>query len=164
MNRLVWTFLLVTAALCAACGGSTPPPPESPVTGSPSPPSAAQPELSVKIIPPGASDPGLDRVHEATLDFYAGDLTKLHDRFSPELAKSLTLEQLVALHRRVAEEYGKEIAVLGEDRQSKAEYRGYVRWAKFDKFSGPIEVQWILKPDDTIAGFFIRPAKAQKPQ
>lgn len=159
MNRPASTLLLVAVALSAACGGS--PSPEPSATGAPTAP--APPGLAVNTIPPpGTPDPGLDLVHEATLDFYAGDLTKLHGRFSPELAKSLTLEQLIALHRHIVEEYGKEVAVLSEDSQSKNQYRGYVRFAKFDKFPDPIEVQLILKPDDTIAGFFIRPAR--KPQ
>ena len=52
--------------------------------------------------------------------------------------------------------------VLGEESQQKGEYRGFVRWARFEKFDGVIEVLWILREDDSIAGFYVRPA--ERPQ
>ena len=94
-----------------------------------------------------------------TAQFYDGDLGALHDRFSPEFKESLTLELLTALRENVREAYGQERAVVGEEQQSKGEYRGFVRWAKFEKVDGVIEVLWILREDDSIAGFFIRPTE-----
>jgi GNAT superfamily N-acetyltransferase len=101
-------------------------------------------------------------VHEYTKYFYDGDLERLQGLFTDEMKQQLTLEQLVALRRRVESEYGNEIAVLGEETQTKGKYRGFVRWARFDKHPGPIEVQWILREDDSIAGFFVRPVKRNR--
>ena len=58
-----------------------------------------------------------------------------------------------------ARRFTEEVEVVAEDAAVRGEYRGFVRWARFDKHDGLIEVQWILRPDDTIAGLFVRPAK-----
>ena len=51
--------------------------------------------------------------------------------------------------------------MIGEDSAVKKDYRGFVRWAQFDKTDQVIEIQWILRPNDEIAGFFIRPAQKE---
>jgi hypothetical protein len=51
--------------------------------------------------------------------------------------------------------------VIAEDSQVKNDYRGFVRWARFDKTDAIIEIQWILRPNDEIAGFYIRPAQKE---
>jgi hypothetical protein len=118
-------------------------------------------------VPPGTGAPGADprfeRVRAYTEQFYRGDLDKLYERFSPEMRSTLPLDRLRALRAQVAERYGKEVAVLGEDSQVKGEYRGFVRWARFDRYDGVMEVQWILRNDDSVAGLFVRPARTGKP-
>jgi hypothetical protein len=153
---------LPVALLCAACGGSGETPPPVPV------PAQEPPPLSLTPVPvppqpgPARADPGFERVRAYTEQFYRGDLEKLYERFSPEMRATLPLERLRALRAQIAERYGKEVAVLGEDSQVKGEYRGFVRWARFDRYDGVMEVQWILRKDDSVAGLFVRPARTGK--
>ena len=114
---------------------------------------------SVDIVQAPPADPGIDVVRSYIDLFYRGELQELFNRFSEEMKQTLTLEQLTGLHRQVQKDYGEETEVVGEDFQVKGEFRGFVRWARFDKYDGVIELQWILRTDDSIAGFFIRPAK-----
>jgi hypothetical protein len=60
---------------------------------------------------------------------------------------------------RVRLNLGEEVEVVGEDSQTRDDYRGFVRWARFSKHDGLIEIRWILRDDDTIAGFQIREAQ-----
>jgi hypothetical protein len=68
------------------------------------------------------------------------------------------LERLTLMHEHAIETFGREIGVIAEDSSTKGEYRGFVRWARFDKTDEVIELQWILRANDEVAGFFIRPA------
>jgi hypothetical protein len=72
---------------------------------------------------------------------------------------TLSLDQLRALHARVKMLYGKEVGVIGEDTQTKGKYRGFSRWARFDKHDGPIQVLVLLRSDDSIGGFFVQPVE-----
>ena len=56
------------------------------------------------------------------------------------------------------ENFGQEIGVIAEDSSTRGEFRGFVRWARFDETDEVIELQWILRANDEVAGFFIRPA------
>ena len=110
---------------------------------------------------------GLARIEDKTLEvvrgytaqFYDGELAALHGRFTPEFGESLTLEMLTELRENVADAYGQELEVLGEESQVKGEYRGFARWSKFEKFDGVVQLQWILVEDDSIAGFFVQPGE-----
>ncbi len=104
-------------------------------------------------------DPGLKAVRTFTEMFYRGDLAALYARFSDEMKKSFSREQLDAMRKRVQDSYGKEAKVLGEDSQTKGDFRRFVRWARFDRYEGVIEVEWILRKSGSIAGFFVRPAR-----
>jgi hypothetical protein len=172
MRRLIGLWL-IPASLLVACGAppseSTPapaPPPATPPPAVSSPPQSgpvAPPSVVVPVTPSKPPDPGFAIVRDLTKMFYEGDLVKLHSRFSKEMKKTVPVEHLTALRARVQKEYGKEVAVLGEDWQAKDKYRGFVRWSRFDKHEGVIEVQWILhRDDDEVAGFFIQPAKTNK--
>lgn len=180
--------LIAAAALAAAvaCSGSPSAPPGSGGAANPPPSPAAAPDSSpaVALVPPGSAstpgakppapptgsqpaakddrtpDPGLKVVRELTNQFYRGDLVHLHDRFSAEMKKTLSVEQLAAMRAKMEQDYGKEVALIGEDWKIKDRYRGFVRWARFDKSTDPIEIQWILHlKDDEVAGFFMRPTK-----
>ena len=105
----------------------------------------------------------LATVHEYTQRFYDGELAALHRSFSAELKRAMPLERLRALHAGMLEEWGREVEVLGQDAQARGEHRGFVRWARFDRHDGVIELQWILEEDDTIAALFIRPAEGGAP-
>jgi hypothetical protein len=63
---------------------------------------------------------------------------------------------------RVRLNLGEEIEVVGEDSQTRDDYRGFVRWATFSKHDGLIEIRWILREDDTISGFEIREAQPNR--
>lgn len=154
MSRNALALLILLLPLgWAGCGGGQPsPPPGAP----PAPPESR----ALGVSPP---DPAFAAVHEYTKRFYEGDLAWLHDRFSPELKTSLTLDQLVALRRHVDDAFGNEVAVLAEEKQVKGAYRGFGRLARFDKSKEPIQLEWILRPDDTIAGFFVKPRPSKAP-
>ena len=173
-------LLLVSILISPACGETPPPVEEStpaaaesagPAASEPPVPEEAAPEtapppatikdVSVSIEP--AETPGLDVVRAYTAQFYAGDLQELHGRFTEEMQQSFPLGQLKALHDQVRSQYGEEIEVIGEEAQTRGEYRGFARWARFDKYDGVIEVQWILREDDSIAGLFVQPARPQEP-
>jgi hypothetical protein len=166
----------------AACGGSAEAPPASltkqPETQQapasetappPQPGTDAAPPVAVQIAPlpkdGRTPDPALPLVRELTGQFYRGELAKLHKRFSTEMKATLTLERLTELRAKVEKDYGKEVEVLGEDWQYRGNYRGFVRWARFDRYPGPIEVIWMLhKDDDQVAGLFVQPAQNQPKQ
>jgi len=114
-------------------------------------------------VPTTASRPqpetaGLDTARRYTEMFYRGDLEPLFEKFSVEMRSVVPLERLVMMREHAVEAFGKEIGVIAEETDTQGEYRGFVRWARFDGTDEVIEVQWILRPDDEVAGFFIRPA------
>jgi len=120
--------------------------------------------VNVTPLPPAEKtpDPGLPIVRELTQQFYRGELAKLHKKFSAEMKTTMPIEKLEALRTHVEKEYGKETQVLGEDWQTRGNYRGFMRWARFDGYSGVVEVMWMLhKDDDQVAGLFVQPAQNQ---
>jgi len=145
MKNLVGVLLLVLGVGCGQQSvASTPASTDEPATTKP------VPELAV---------PGIETVREYTAQFYNGELESLFLKFSDEMQSVVPLDQLTGLHENVKAQYGEEVSVVHEDVQLKGDKRGFVRWANFDKTKEIIEVVWILNEDDTIAGFFIRPAK-----
>jgi hypothetical protein len=145
--------------------GAAPAPAPSPAASEAPPAPAPTPspvgEVAVTIVPvvpDGVA--GRDTAREYTRMFYAGELEPLFEKFSPEMrTEILPLEKLRALREQVRERYGEETQVLGEDSQTKGDLRGFARWARFSRHDGVIEIRWILRPDDTVAGFMVIPAK-----
>ena len=141
MTRNPWWTVFLLA--CVSCGGpsapepaATPPPAAAPA---PAPASPLSVKASASVQTEG--DPGLKVVRAYTEQFYRGDLKKLHGKFTNEMKKTLSLDQLAALRKRVADEYGKESRVIGEDSKSTDDYRGFARWTRFDKYDGVIQVE-----------------------
>ncbi len=163
---IVGTVLLVAVG----CSGRTEPAPEPASTELA--PAAETPEtpvpssLSVNTVAPRAATPRpapdaamLAKVHEYTERFYRGEIDSLYDEFSPGLKQELSLEQFSTVYEYVGENLGEEIQVVGEDAATNDEYRGFVRWARFEKTDEVIEIRWTLRRDDnSIAEFWIRPA------
>lgn len=127
-----------------------------------------KPQLALTAVPREAGQAGatagLDVVHELTRQFYAGDLESIHERFTPDMKKTMSIVQLERFHTDVVTHYGKETKLIGEESQSNEEYRAFARWARFDKTDEVIEVQWILAQDDSVAGLFVKPAKKSPEQ
>jgi len=118
-------------------------------------------DVRISITP--ERDPGLEAVHRYTRMFYGGELEQLFEKFSPEMRQEiLPLDKLRQLREFVRKNYGKEVEVVGEDSRTQGDYRGFVRWARFSDHDGVIEIQWILRPDDTVAGLLVRPAKRKQ--
>jgi hypothetical protein len=120
--------------------------------------------LPLQAAPPAPEAPdrpvaGLELVRDYTQQFYRGELAQLYLLFTDNLRKELPMERLMLMHRQMVDSYGKETEVVAEDSREKDGHRGFVRWAKFDKHDGLIKVQWILRGDDRISGFFIVPAE-----
>ncbi len=158
--------------ILGGCGGATPedepaqaapavvPEPAAPTETAPeSPPLASPPLEDLQVTVQPVETPGMDVVRAYTEQFYSGELEQLHERFTEEMKQVLPPDQLRTLYDYVRQEYGEEVEVLGEDAQTKDEYRGFARWARFSNYDGVIEVQWILREDDSVAGFFVQPAK-----
>lgn len=164
--------VLLLAGLLVHCGGDAekqapPSADEKPVATAetPDPPSGPTEgaenlvgEVSVTRIP-AKDGKQFETVRRYTRQFYAGEFEKLHDRFSDEMKEVIPLDKLEEIHAFVVEQYGREIEVVGEDTQKNEDYRAFVRWARFSDHDGIIEIQWILHDDDTIAGFYVKPAE-----
>ena len=177
-EKSLWVVCLLGLLVVAGCGDSTPAPADAPDTpestsaplidpdqttgGSEAPPdiTVAQQELHAK--PTG--DPGLEVVREYTRMFYDGQMEELRERFSEEMKAEFPPGRLQVMRERVREGLGEEIEVVGERSQARDEYRGFVRWARFSKHDGLIEIQWVLRQDDTISGFIIQEAQAGREQ
>jgi hypothetical protein len=169
--------VLVSAlSLCVVvgCSGDAPAEQEAadeapaPAAPSLSRPLATTPTTEIPTPPPPAAAPvprvdpaELATVHRYTQMFYDGQLDLLHQEFSDEMRQVVPLEQLSSIHEYAITNYGMETRIISEDTQEKDGVRGFVRWARFDKTDEIIEIQWMLKANDEIAGFFIRPAKKQ---
>ena len=164
---------LTLGILLCGCGGSAPEAPEQAAPPAPSGPNAsAAPDptpppisdVQVSIVPQApAGIEGTELVREYTRMFYAGELEKLIEKFSPEMREDiLPLDKLRTLRDELRSQYGEEVQVLGEDAQTKGDYRGFARFARFSKNDAVIQLRWILRPDDSVAGFQVMPA--QKPQ
>jgi hypothetical protein len=96
--------------------------------------------------------------------FYAGEMDELREKFSEEMKAEFPPGRLELMRDRVRDGLGEETEVVDEDSQVRDEYRGFVRWARFSKHDGLVEIQWVLRQDDTIAGFIIREAQTGRQQ
>jgi len=153
---VVTSLLLVFAAGCS--GSDTEPAPDG-ASNTPTAPSPAGVPVAPQTPPQPNVDPAeLTTVREYTEMFYKGQLDLLHAEFSDEMREVVPMEQLNSMFEHAVTTYGEEIRVIAEDMQTRDDLRGFVRWARFDKTEEVIEIQWILKQNDEIAGFFIRPA------
>jgi hypothetical protein len=160
---IVGTLLLVAVG----CSSRTEPTPETqlaaadetsatPLPTSPSVSSVAERPAAPVTAPDAALRA---KVHEYTERFYRGEIDLLYDEFSPGLKEEFSLQQFSTLYEYVGEHFGNEIQIIGEDAATSDEYRGFVRWARFDKTEEIIEIRWTLRrDDDSIAEFWIKPA------
>ncbi len=141
-RNLFFLMILIAAVGCAnACSGDR-------VETSP----ATQGESKVA---------GTDLVNLLTDQFYSGEFEDIHQRFSVEMKQQVSLDRLRLMHEYMVANFGKEVEVVDTEAKQDGEYRGFVRWAKFDKYDdGLIKIQWYLKPDDTVGGFQIEPTKS----
>lgn len=167
MNRILASAMLL--AVVAGCSGEAPADPtptaEGSATSLPAKTSVAADGVSGSLDLP-APRPPVDpekfaTVRRYTAMFYRGELDPLFERFSDEMKNVVPRDQLSAMHEHAVTNFGQETRVIAEDSAVKNDYRGFVRWAQFDKTDEVIEIQWILRPDDDIAGFFIRPAQKE---
>jgi hypothetical protein len=156
-------------AVVAGCSGEAPagpnPAAEASAASLPAKTSVAADGVSRSLDQP-APRPPVDPEKFATVRrytdmFYRGELDLLFENFSDEMREVVPRDQLSAVHEHAVTNFGKETRVIAEDSAVKNDYRGFVRWAQFDKTDEVIEIQWILRPNDEIAGFFIRPAQKE---
>jgi hypothetical protein len=161
--------IALAVILLAGCGADEPDtakPANAPAPAAPTENEATEPETAtrplgdVQVTITRGADPGLEAVRRYTGMFYRGELEQLFENFSPEMRNEiLPLAKLRELREFVREEYGEEVEVVGEDSQTRGDYRGFARWARFSKHEGLIEFQWILRSDDTVAGLLVRAAR-----
>lgn len=167
MKRILANAMLL--AVVAGCSGEAPADPtpaaEGAATSLPAKTSVDSDGVSRSLDRP-APRPPVDpekfaTVRRYTAMFYGGELDRLFERFSDEMKEVVPRDQLSAIYEHTVTDFGKETHVIAEDSAVKKDYRGFVRWAQFDKTDQVIEIQWILRPNDEIAGFFIRPAQRE---
>jgi len=94
-----------------------------------------------------------------TEQFYAGQLSALHGKFTTAMKESMNLEAFQTARSQFDQQLGTQTELLDERIEEKDEYLIYVRRARFEKYPGVIEVQWLLTDDKSIAGFFLSPEK-----
>jgi len=105
-----------------------------------------------------AAQPSMeDKAREYTERFYAGDIVALHALFTDEMAHEIPLPQFQQMYRSVRDQLGAETEVLSETTEFKTPYHRYLRRARFERFAGEIEVNWLLRDDYSIAGVVFRP-------
>jgi hypothetical protein len=109
----------------------------------------------------GAPDPEAVKAtaREYVKLFYAADLQPVHDKFTDEMKGTMPFEDLQEMRRTVGLQLGDESELLDERIESRDGYVTYVRRARFTKYKGEVESQWVLR-DGRIAGVQFRPASA----
>jgi len=178
LRRPVEIICLVSLLAVSGCGTTSPPPPESSEAVEPTIRSEAEaapetlgrgsaPDISVTgqhlQVEPTDEPPGVEVVRRYTQMFYAGELKQLREKFSAEMKEEFPPGRLEEMRDQVRLNLGEETEIVGEDSQARDDYRGFARWARFSKHDGVVEIQWVLREDDTIAGFLIREAQPDRP-
>ncbi|MDP9122639.1 MAG: M23 family metallopeptidase, partial [Acidobacteriota bacterium] len=111
--------------------------------------------------PPPPTSRAVDPAETArryTAWFYAGELDKIWDRFSPEMRQTIGgADKLRNFRDQALAQLGVEQTVLDERVRPAGIYKAYERRARFTATQVPMLVQWTLTADGTVAGFFIRP-------
>lgn len=160
--------------VAVGCGESAPPTVDGPKSPDQAPAALAE-DAAVPEAAPGiavtqqelqveaATEPGIEIVRRYTQMFYSGEDEKLRAKFSEEMQAEFPPGRLQVMRERVRLNLGEEVEVVGEDSQTRDDLRGFVRWARFSKHEGVVEIQWIIRKDDTIAGFIIREAQDGPP-
>ena len=91
--------------------------------------------------------------------FFDRELAAIVERFSPEMAAAMTLDQFTAFRNQIDEQIGTEVEVLHEDLSMRGEaIQVYARRARFDKLEPSIDVVWVLNEEAMISGFVVRGA------
>lgn len=106
--------------------------------------------------------PGSEVADRYTHLFYDGELAKLFAKFSDEMKTDVPLAQLEQNHAKFVAQFGNEATVVHRESKEEDGYRAFVRWSRFEKYDGVIGIQWILREDDSIAGFYVRSAQPQE--
>lgn len=126
--------------------------------------------LTVLLAPARAEEPAakpadpLATGRQYTSWFYAGEVARVWERFSPEMKSAIgSLDKLALFREQVKAQVGEEERVLDEKVTSAGEAEIYLRTVKFRGASTPVDVQWTLTRDGTVIGFFIRPKQEEAP-
>lgn len=96
---------------------------------------------------------------EYTKLFYAADLQSIHEKFTDELKAAMSFDELQEIRRMVGLQLGEETELVSEDVEARDEYLVYTRRARFAKYAGEVESQWVLRAGG-IAGLQFRPAES----
>lgn len=142
--------LLLLAAICIAlgavsCGGDA-----SDTAAESEPAADAAADEPIRI--PLERMPGVDAVAAYTRQLYAGELDELYERFSDEFRAEFSRTQLQEFHDLVRDRFGNEVSLVSIQRKESGDYRAFARFAIFDGYDGVVQLKWILRSDDLIAG------------
>lgn len=95
--------------------------------------------------------------------FYENELEKLYAKFSQPMEDALSLNGLRSFRKDVEDQMGTETDMLDEFVGPLKNYRVYERIAQFDRYNGPVQIQWTLDASQLIYGFFVRPVPQESP-
>ena len=154
--------------LCVSCGGeSSEDAAESGLTPAPAPPPmpaippAADPGSGYRRLGTATMVPvpeGMDVANEYTRMFYVGELETLHAKFSDEMKTVLSLDDLAERRAQFSAQFGAESEVIHQESKVDGDFRAYVRWVRYENYPDIVGIEWILRKDDSVAGFYVRPA------
>ena len=82
----------------------------------------------------------------------------LYARFSDEMKETLPIDRLSLMRAQVRERFGERVEVAREESDRSGGYTAIMQWTRFDRTDDLVEVQWILRDDGLVGGFFVRPA------
>jgi len=125
--------------------------------------------LLATLALPALADTKPDAKTEATLaegrkasqQFFKRDTAALWARMTPEMqASAKTAEGLAKFRADLDQQFGEEQTVISEDVTEQNGVRLYLRTGRWSKASTPLQLLWAFMPDNRIAGFYVRPAKA----
>jgi len=124
---------------------------------------AALMAATLALAQPGAED-AIERGRELTEAFYAGDLAPIAEAFSDELSDGIGgAEGLAAFREQVLAQLGEEVQVLDERVDELPGIGTYTRLARFERFGGPVMVQWALGEEGAIVGFLVQALPTSEP-
>jgi tetratricopeptide (TPR) repeat protein len=108
--------------------------------------------------PSGPHAADIAEARSILLLFYRGELDVVRARFSPGLARRISIEEFNDMRLKVARQLGPEREMLEESATRRPNGSIYVRRARFDRHSDDVEVVVELTADKSIDALEFRPA------
>lgn len=113
--------------------------------------------LAVTASARPSADEALERGRQLTQAFYAGELAPIAQDFSAEMIRAVGDESALRnVREQLLAQLGEELQVLDERVDLVQGLRVYSRVARFERYGGPVLVQWSFGEGTEIAGLLFR--------